>query len=1175
MVLNFSETILCSTLLCSFLLSRITHAQDNFIPYGFQSDSTHSYEYRNQNSNGRSPADPSSFAGSVHYDPLHHALYMTGATFASQVFDGVDVFEVTTEKEQQQNDWWDVGNTGLNPHEGDLGVPGWSPIMGDCFYAVLGLPGGKKDVVNTDPKANKVKLVHSRRFGSEGIQEACSAIDLLFTSVTSDDLNNKLPGGYYHEFEAHSQDRENQLGSDQPQNTMPPDAVQSQSSQSDGSPTVSPRANPIATRTTGDGAYPTPSPVADGFEGAQGTPTISKEDMAVSEGVQGTPTTVRDQEDAMSWLMSGGNRKLRGERVKRETRRDLQSPITNMIATRSVRLLMAGHVESSNYKDGYIIGEMPEGRYNQASVYSFAQQVDIRLPSGDLELNDAIQNVEEYQAGNHENMDYSLHVYGTEEGALAKELEADWKENPPQEQFEGVVTSGVESRALLNDMVSPELGTVYPVSIVADPTTKKHYYVAMIASENVEPNEKMYTTGEDEDEDESFSAKVNDDPTIGEGASLRSFTGYDHWDDFLYINDEEDKFGLHGRPNYGSRYRVLVKRMSIESVEDAAELDDTEKLLAGRSHQNGTIAMRQEWLEEFEPDGNEDVRPAGLLFAPSGKGVDGEDVLIMVGTTTGRGSAFGTTESNPNESQNAGNQDLDGFITKIRTDSGAFSGGEKLDLVSATFLNTHSERIESNPGQDEIVAGVCSKPLRTVGNQDKLDHVYVVGSTSAKLPAMLSRLRNGEFEKSYPKSKDVKNFEAFLMKIALDTMNVVWTVQVGAYNRDARGNAFGYGCAVTSDGEDVYLSGLVKHGDIVTDFSDQDQGGVSYSSSGGTDIFISSYKTSDATRTFMKQVGSSRDDFPSRGNGGITTDRFGNAILTGNTRGSLMRNRGGDEFRYGDDNTAASDVFVLSFKRGTANHVPIGGDHYVTPPPPVPPVIKPITTVNPPTASHPTVSEPMLSPAPGPTSNSASASSSSEGVEKQNGALGSVIGLSLLFIAIVAVASGFVIYRMGEHKNKENEVLVQNSNLHSRRGSKNLQSKRRSTWGFSRGSSGLKGVNELNIMVEVRNSASGGWHGIYDDEQLQAIDFGVPTGNTTDDVVEQSLFMEDDGLHEIEESLTHYEIGEMEDVSDEDLIRAYEDAMALDIEPENPDVEFAMAGLGSDSTGLEDHHKIT
>merc|ERR1719276_224823 len=132
-------------------------------------------------------------------------------------------------------------------------------------------------------------------------------------------------------------------------------------------------------------------------------------------------------------------------------------------------------------------------------------------------------------------------------------------------------------------------------------------------------------------------------------------------------------------------------------------------------------------------------------------------------------------------------------------------------------------------------------------------------------------------------------------------------------------------------------------------------------------------------------------------------------------------------------------------------------------------------------------------------------------------------------------------------------------------GLRNKRNKRSSS-----SSSGLPGVGEMNLMVEVRNSASGGWHGVYDDEQLQAIDFGVPTGGGSGEanVVEQSLFMEESGLQEIEESLGQYEIGEMDDVSDEDLIRAYEDAMAVDIEPENPDVEFAMAGLGSDQVDL-------
>jgi hypothetical protein len=116
-------------------------------------------------------------------------------------------------------------------------------------------------------------------------------------------------------------------------------------------------------------------------------------------------------------------------------------------------------------------------------------------------------------------------------------------------------------------------------------------------------------------------------------------------------------------------------------------------------------------------------------------------------------------------------------------------------------------------------------------------------------------------------------------------------------------------------------------------------------------------------------------------------------------------------------------------------------------------------------------------------------------------------------------------------------------------------------------------TNDLNMAVEVRNSASGGWHGTYGEEQLQSIDFGTPSGEK-DDVVQQSLFM-DDALEEIEESSSKYVIGEMDDVSDEDLIKAYNDAMAVEIEPENPDVEFAMQGVGSIPVLDKDHHNFT
>lgn len=581
-------------------------------------------------------------------------------------------------------------------------------------------------------------------------------------------------------------------------------------------------------------------------------------------------------------------------------------------------------------------------------------------------------------------------------------------------------------------------------------------------------------------------------------------------------------------------------------------------------------------MEEFSPEGGEDARPSGLLYAPGGGTGGTDDVLVMVGTTSGRGSAFGTSDGTAAESSDGTppGSDLDGFVTKVRADTGAFAGGEKLDAVTGSFLNTHSERIASNPGQDEIVTGVCARPLRTVGDQDRTEHVYVVGGTSAKLPAIPPGTRDGEFESSFGKTEDGRKvFEAFLMKIDLDTMNVLWTVQVGAVpspslpKDSGRRTAFGYGCAVTSDGRDVYLTGIVRDGGVATDFSATDSSGLPYEASGGTDVFVSSYGTADGSRKFLRQFGSEADDAPSRGNGGLATDRHGNAVLSGSTRGSLLRRRGRDEFRYGSNSReAAADVFVMSLERGTGRHVAIGGTDYKAPPPPVPAEYgSPVT----PMGSPPTVSGPAPSPA---------AATSSQESSKGDEGVGGVVGLSLILALVTGALSSFAVYRIRRWQDAEDKALMgSGGNLYGARET-NLQARRRSTWGLrnkrnkrsSSSSSGLPGVGEMNLMVEVRNSASGGWHGVYDDEQLQAIDFGVPTGGGSGEVnvVEQSLFMEESGLQEIEESLGQYEIGEMDDVSDEDLIKAYEDAMALDIEPENPDVEFAMAGLGSDQVDL-------
>mmetsp|Transcript_18500 Transcript_18500/g.26282 ORF Transcript_18500/g.26282 Transcript_18500/m.26282 type:complete len:1165 (-) Transcript_18500:84-3578(-) len=1135
-------------------------------PFAYQSDSSKSYEFsQNGLQNPGDLIDPSSFAGSIHYDARHHSLFITGATYASS-FDGVDAYLVNAEKQQltdnnPNNDgyWWNDKETGLHPHMGDPGVPGYSPKKSDCFYAVMALPG--------DNTGNSPKVVHSRRFGTENVDEACSAMDILF----SDEVD---VGEFMHGFEQHSTPAMNDVPQQQP---SPPAGISS----------------PTFTNTPGG-------------QSSEFEPTYE-------------PTTSDEQ--------IGGTDVFGGAR--------------NLQETRSVRLLMAGHVESPDGQEGYTVDALlPLDKRNGAHVYAFAQQVDVRLPSGFSSDGDSDSNGDaQYEYNLHEQADVFDPNFGindstdfpssqptsatyeptasdglvntafdpnfgindltgdtnfpssqptsaTYEPTASDDLEGTtFPSSSPssatyeptgsndigsggtdffgggrrnkdralqgmsdlagksvqelQEEFEGIVTSGVDARCLLDDRLPTYLNAFYPVSLVGDPTTKKHYYVASLASRQRERNDQSSNNG------------LHVDPTIGAGASQRS------WTDFVDMGQHQgtnDHFGgASGRPNYGKDYMVILEKVAVEGVNRgcvdengqlsncAGIYSNTEQVLSSKGYDEKNIAMKQEWFQEYEPEGGVDVRPSGLLFAPSGDPTGKGDTLIMVGTTSGFGNAFGMAEASSDyQSQDSGGLDLDGFIMKIRTDTGVFAGHSKFDPISSSFVNMHSHRIQSLPMKDDIVAGVCSKPLQLSGNQEKMRHIYVVGSTESVLPGIATGLRGDKFLSDYPVPTGKKSMEAFLMKVDLDTLDTVWTVQLGAIYTDGvniRGNAFGFGCAVTPDGDDIYLTGMVNQGGLVTDFSTKDSAGIPSTAKGGTDVFIASYKTNDGSRNYVRQVGSTRDDFPSRGDGGITADRLGNAIFTGHTRGSIARKRGLAEYKYGDNGAyAAADIFVMSFDRATGNHVNIADDG-----------------VLPPDVTSPGRQKP----------------------EKMNTADAAIVGvvaitLSFVFAAIAGV--GIVIYKIKKGKKKQEDRRFMSTNLRERRQSDKQSMRRRSTWGMKRKGDALSALQDLNVMVEVRNSASGGWHGVYDDDQLQVIDFGMSTGYR-DNVVEQSLFMEDD-LKEIEEasSIDHYEIGDIEDVSDEDLIKAYNDAMAVDIEPENPDLDFTMAGLGSQPVLDEDHH---
>ncbi|KAL7550927.1 hypothetical protein ACHAWF_018117 [Thalassiosira exigua] len=1222
-------------------------ARGAHVPFGYQSDSTHSAAYRGGGAVAPADApggrvDPSSYVGAAKYDPLHHALYVLGATYASQVFDGADVYGLTTKEKQELTDgdpnndgyWWDEMATGLTPHPGDVGIPDHEPTMGDCFYAVLGLP-----LADGRGGEGEVKVVHSRRFGTGSAAEACSALDVLPASPRDD-----VAGGYAHDFDR-PEDAEMGTGTGDDYDTPPP-------APSTDFPTYPSAATPHLSLhpTPAWGGFGTNSPTATPDPNATSMPTPTAWLMPPQPGVPGfaeveplppedePPADLPDDEPLVpapapgfggdgigiggvpvgSPLTNSGpqarflfsDARLRGasepnvgggqmqtrnaekgterrrERKVDRLRRRQQVPVTDGTKkeslagnprrtqapnvpeekTRSVRLLMAGHVEGSLVSGGYVVQSIPEAsEQHPATVYAFAQQVDVRLPAGRVPQDLAEEDVQQAIDGAFDEMEYDLHSEGMDEHILAQELDPEFEKDVPKEDFLKIVTSGVEARALLNDHVPANVETLYPVSIVADPVTKAHCYVALLASGDKGANP------------ESADAFLNLDPTTGAGSNQRA------WADraFAPATDADAFGGARGRPRYGSDYRIVLKKMTIGSVTDVAELSDAEMALSSVNHDDARgeerVTMRHAWMREYGPDGKEDARPAGMVFASSGDPTGKGDALIVAGTTSGRGSAFGTLTAMGGEAES---EDLDGFVMKVRTEDGAFSGHNVLDATTHLFSNTHSKRIRSNPGKDDIVAGVCASPPRPFGVQPATKYAYVVGSTAAVLEAVPAGTRDVDFLEKYPEGRRGEDsMEAFLMKIDLATMNTVWTVQVGAIlpEANARESAFGYGCAVTRDGLDVYLTGIVRDGGLATDFSQEDFDLVLDRANGGTDVFVASYKAADGSRNFLRQVGSSRDDRPSRGDGSLVADRLGNAVLTGSTRGGLMRRRDASEYRYGMEGTdAAADVFVMSFAREGGAHVPVVADDGA-PPASVPaPVPVPVPAYPPPAA------------VPAPEVGSVSGVNEEE-VKKKNGALVAVVAIALGFICIAAAGFLLVVFKVRQVKKWERDAIMDH-NLHGggRTGlpagdSSALPGRRRSAWAHN-GNDFTRDLDDLNIMVEVRNSASGGWHGVYDDEQLQAIDFGVPSatnrGHSSDegvdghqDVVEQSLFMED-GLKEIEDEMGHYEIGDMDDVSDEDLIKAYNDAMALDIEPENPDVEFAMQGLGSDPLP-EEHHTIT
>jgi len=339
---------------------------------------------------------------------------------------------------------------------------------------------------------------------------------------------------------------------------------------------------------------------------------------------------------------------------------------------------------------------------------------------------------------------------------------------------------------------------------------------------------------------------------------------------------------------------------------------------------------------------------------------------------------------------------------------------------------------------------------------DLVTDIFVVGSTTGVL------------------DQDIQvtgtSYQAFLLRLDIRTLEILWAKQIDAVKggTDASVDIFGESCAVSPDGLHVYMGGTVKK-----------EGVVNYpsitKSNGGDDIFVAQFDVGDGAITYVQQIGSDKDDNLTTGNG-ITCDKDGNAIIIGNTLGALMRPR-----RNAQDNNR--DIFFMSVSRENGKyklpggHVPSGPISNPTIAPALPPVADAVPT----------------GPAVGDTAPSTSQSSRDASSSSLDEILTAILLVGLFAAAFTLGCTAVRRYRQYD---EDRYFGSYPDSAHIARYLQDFE----------------------DIDVELKHSATGGWHGMYDysgEKRMHDIslsDESAPLNKVQrqkSTIIQDSLFMDD------------------------------------------------------------------
>jgi hypothetical protein len=380
----------------------------------------------------------------------------------------------------------------------------------------------------------------------------------------------------------------------------------------------------------------------------------------------------------------------------------------------------------------------------------------------------------------------------------------------------------------------------------------------------------------------------NDDKNALYVASLSSYTTKVNDQNPLLQDDHPDitTGGGLDYPYYGSDFKVSLHKMIPKTQEQMnAELEWANlvnSVMPDANAEEFLESITEGWTKIYGPqkptEGELMLQVADLVYVPNKYEGNRIDFLLMVGSTNGAGDAFGGDSSGVSPH---------GFITKIDPMTGDVAAPLNDDFTATLSI-----------GQNTKIKGICFDR-----ENDDVDVFYVVGVTNDLLDENIS-------EDGISKTVDGSiSAHAFMAKINLDTLEIIWVRQFGAVNGN---DVTGFGCDVPTSGDYVFMGGTVLNSDVIRLANKDDaqngyQGGLE--TAGNDDIFVGSFSATDGSLIFMRQIGTSQDDSLAKANG-ISCDENGNAIIFGNSRGSMMRWRG---YTTTDSiEIAASDVFIAS-----------------------------------------------------------------------------------------------------------------------------------------------------------------------------------------------------------------------------------------------------------------------